>query len=173
MYIGPNNHPPKPSFPFHPNKDNVIQSFARFGRNTSALVHDGLPSHIVRKNRPPISILKYQYDINSIYSEILALGPELWNGKRAVHEPGSASEKALEIDVMVHIGMHPDYEMYFVERRARRERYEHAGGDGRLLAKNALKGQPEKLFVGFDVDELARRMVGMLGVGFRLSPWNF
>ncbi|KAI4271101.1 MAG: hypothetical protein L6R38_006935 [Xanthoria sp. 2 TBL-2021] len=58
--------------------------------------------------------------------------------------------------------MHPDDEVYFVEKRARRQRYEHAGVDGRLLAKNALKGQPEKLFVGFDVDEMVGRVVGML-----------
>lgn len=70
---------------------------------------------------------------------------------------------------MIHIGMHPDDEVYFVEKRARRQRYEHAGVDGRLLAKNALKGQPEKLFVGFDVDEMVGRVVGMLHVGSDVS----
>lgn len=40
----------------------------------------------------------------------------------------------------------------------KRGKYEHPGDDGKLLPRDAFKGQPEKLLVGFDVEDLAVRM---------------
>ncbi|KAL8646241.1 MAG: hypothetical protein Q9210_006246 [Variospora velana] len=126
-----------------------------FGINNSSKVRDGIPSQITRKGKPPINVLEYPRDINCIYSKLLHLAPELWSGKRSVYEPGSNSTKKLEIDLMIHVGMHPDEDVYFLEKRARREKYEHPGDDGEYLPRDALKGQPEKLLVGFDVDNIA------------------
>ena len=36
-----------------------------------------------------------------------------------MYELGSKSEKRVDVDLMIHLGMHPDEEGYFVEKRAR------------------------------------------------------
>ena len=59
---------------------------------------------------------------------------------------------------MIHVGMHPDNDVYFLEKRARREKYEHLGEDGKPFPRNALKGQPDRLFVGFDLEDVASRI---------------
>lgn len=82
-------------------------------------MRDGLPSQIIRKDKSPINILKYPHDVNCVYDEVLALGPELWSGRRSVYELGSKSEKRVDVDLMIHLGMHPDEEGFFVEKRAR------------------------------------------------------
>lgn len=51
--------------------------------------------------------------------------------------------------------MHPDDDAYFLEKRARREKYEHPGDDWKYLSRNALKGQPERLLAGFNIDDIA------------------
>ena len=65
---------------------------------------------------------------------------------------------------MLHIGMHPDDEVYFVEKRARRGKYEHAGEDGRVLSRDALKGLPDRLFVELDVENIVARVVESMPV---------
>ncbi|KAL8951005.1 MAG: hypothetical protein Q9222_002981 [Ikaeria aurantiellina] len=143
--------------------------YREYDYNTSISVRDGLPSHIVRKNHPPIHILKYPHDINCIYTEVLSLVPQLWSGQPSVFEPGSASTKPLEIDLMIHIGMHPDDDGWFLEKRARRGKYEQPGDDGKMLARDALRGHPEKLFVDFDVEDLATKVREMVNVSPSLS----
>ncbi|KAL8686309.1 MAG: hypothetical protein Q9218_007193, partial [Villophora microphyllina] len=76
----------------------------------------------------------------------------------SVYDADSVSTKAVGIDLMIHIGMHPDEKGYFVERRARRGKYEQPGDDGKYLARDALKGLPEKLMVGFDLDDIAAQV---------------
>ncbi|KAL8820819.1 MAG: hypothetical protein Q9223_001043 [Gallowayella weberi] len=132
--------------------------YREYSYNNSSAILAGLPDYIPLKHKPPINILKYPYEINCIYTELLSLAPQLWNGKRSVYEPDSASTKPLEIDLMIHIGMHPDDDVWFFEKRARREKYELPGDDGKFLPKEALKGQPERLSVGFDVDDIATRV---------------
>ncbi|KAL8635596.1 MAG: hypothetical protein Q9228_006927 [Teloschistes exilis] len=75
------------------------------------------------------------------------------------HNSDSASTKPVEIDLIVHIGMHPDSEGYFLEKRARRGKYEQPGDDGRFLARDALKRLPEKFLVGLNLDGIAARVV--------------
>ena len=128
------------------------------------MVRDGLPTLLTRRNKPPITILKYPYDIKCIYDEVLALTPELWSGKRSVYELDSSSQKTVNIDLMLHIGMHPDDDVYFFEKRARRGKYEHAGEDGKLLSRDALKGLPDVLFVEFDVENVVARVAESLPV---------
>lgn len=70
---------------------------------------------------------------------------------------------------MIHIGMHPDNDGYFLEKRARREKYEHLGEDGKPFPRNALKGQPERLFVGFDLEDVAPRVRRSLSVSCHTS----
>ena len=84
--------------------------------------------------------------------------PDLWSGKRSVYEPGSVSDKTLNVDLMLHIGMHPDDDVYFLEKSARREKYEHLGEDGKPLSRNIFKGQPKKLLGGFDVEDVASKV---------------
>ncbi|KAL8677682.1 MAG: hypothetical protein Q9224_007170, partial [Gallowayella concinna] len=132
--------------------------YREYSYNNSSAVLAGLPDLIPQKDKPPINILKYPHDINCIYTELLSLAPKLWNGKRSVYEPGSTSTKPLEIDLMIHIGMHPDDDIWFFEKRARREKYTLAGDDGKLLPKEALKGQPESLYVDFDIEDVATRV---------------
>ncbi|KAI4251307.1 MAG: hypothetical protein LQ352_004924 [Teloschistes flavicans] len=139
--------------------------FREYDYNPSTSIRDGLPKQIIRKDRPSIHILKYPRNINCIYTEVLELCPQLWNGKRSVYEPDSASTKPVEIDLMIHIGMHPDAEGYFVEKRARRGRYEQPGDDGRFLARDALKGLPERFVVGLDLDGIVARVMKSVGVG--------
>lgn len=137
---------------------NPHQPYREYDYNNSAAVRDGLPSQITRNDKPPINIIRYPHDINCIYTELLDLTPQLWNGKRSVYEPGSDSTKPLEIDLMIHIGMHPDDDVYFLETRARRGKYEHSGDDGKFLSREALKGRPEILLVGFDIEDVAARV---------------
>ena len=132
-------------------------------------MRDGIASQITRKDKLPINIFKYPNDINCIYTELLGLVPELWSGKRSVYEPGSVSDKTLNIDLMIHIGMHPDNDVYFVEKRARREKYEHPGEDGKPFPRNVLKGQPDRLFVGFDLEDVALRVRRSLPVSCDVS----
>ncbi|KAL8925441.1 MAG: hypothetical protein Q9208_003533 [Pyrenodesmia sp. 3 TL-2023] len=134
------------------------QPYREFNYNNSSTIRNGIPSTIARKGKPPINIVKYPHDISCVYSELLDLAPELWSGKRSVYEPGSNSNKTLEIDLMIHIGMHPDEGDYFLEKRAWREKYEHSGDNGKYLNRDALKGQPEKLLVGFDVEDIAEKV---------------
>ena len=65
---------------------------------------------------------------------------------------------------MLHIGMHPDDDGYFFEKRARRGKYEHAGEDGRMLSRDALKGLPDRLFVELDVENIVARVVKSMPV---------
>ncbi|KAL8844014.1 MAG: hypothetical protein Q9176_001709 [Flavoplaca citrina] len=142
--------------------------YREYTYNNASLIRSGLPSIIITSSNnpqnPPIHILKYPHDINCIYSELLSLTPQLWNGQRSVYEPGSKSTKHVELDVMIHIGMHPDdSEEWFLEKRARRGKYEFAGDDGRCLSKGeAVKGGKEVLSVGFDVEGLAAKVRGKL-----------
>lgn len=133
--------------------------------NPSTSIRDNLPRHLIRKDKPPIHILKYPHNINCIYNEVLNLVPQLWSGNLSVYDPGTASTKLVEIDLMVHIGMHPDSKGYFLEKRARRGKYEQPGDDGSLLARDALKGLPEKFLVGLDLDGIAARVAESVGVG--------
>lgn len=128
------------------------------------MVRDGLPALIRRKDKSPITILKYPHDVKCIYTDVLALTPELWSGKHSVYELGSSSHKTVCIDLMLHIGMHPDDDVYFFEKRARRGKYEHPGEDGRLLSRDALKEHPEKLFVELDVENIVARVVKSMPV---------
>ncbi|KAL8790315.1 MAG: hypothetical protein Q9213_000667 [Squamulea squamosa] len=136
--------------------------YREYDYNNSSAVRDGIPNQIIRKGQPPINILKYPHDINCIYTELLQLAPELWSGKRSVYDPGSVSTKPLEIDVIIHIGMHPEDDVWFLEKRARRGKYEQPGDDGKYLARDVLKGQPEKLYVDFDVEDIAARVRGRI-----------
>lgn len=109
-------------FPFHRTRTNSlksIQPFRDYDFNSSGLVRDGLPSQIIRKDKSPINILKYPHDVNCVYDEVLAVGTKLWSGRRSVYELGSKSEKRVDVDLMIHLGMHPDEEGFFVEKRAR------------------------------------------------------
>ena len=133
------------------------------------MVRDGIPAQIKRKDKPLINVIKHPHDIKCIYTELLDLAPELWSGKRSVYDPSSASNKVLEIDLMIHIGMHPDDDIYFFEKRARREKYEHPDDDGKYLSRDALKGLPEKLLVGFDVEDIAARVRQSLPVSHVLG----
>ncbi|KAL8985102.1 MAG: hypothetical protein Q9205_001085 [Flavoplaca limonia] len=132
--------------------------YREYTYNNASLIRSGLPSIIITSSNnpqnPPIHILKYPHDINCIYSELLSLTPQLWNGQRSVYEPGSKSTKHVELDVMIHIGMHPDdSEEWFLEKRARRGKYEFAGDDGRCLGKGeAVKGGKEVLSQDKDPD---------------------
>ena len=65
---------------------------------------------------------------------------------------------------MLHIGMHPDDDVYSFEKRARRGKYEHAGEDGRLLSRDALKGLPERLLVELNVENIVARVVTSMPV---------
>ena len=150
------HHPPGPLTHHQP--------FREYDYNTSAMVRDSLPPLITRKDKAPITILKYPHDIECIYTDVLALTPELWSGKRSVYELGSSSHKTVGLDLMLHIGMHPDDDVYFFEKRARRGKYEHPGEDGRLLSRDALKGQPERLFVELDVENIVARVVKSMPV---------
>lgn len=47
-----------------------------------------------------------------VYTDISSLAPSLWDGKRFVYEPGSRSDKLLEVDLMIHIGPHRSYDGY-------------------------------------------------------------
>ncbi|KAL9576431.1 MAG: hypothetical protein Q9212_007103 [Teloschistes hypoglaucus] len=138
--------------------------FREYDYNPSNSIRDNLPHHLIRKDKPPIHILKYPHNINCIYTEVLNLTPQLWSGTPSIYDPESMSTKPVEIDLMVHIGMHPDPEGYFLEKRARRGKYEQPGDDGRFLARDALKGLPKKLLVGLDLDGIAARVAESLGV---------
>ena len=66
--------------------------------------------------------------------------------------------------------MHPDdSEEWFLEKRARRGKYEFAGDDRGYLSKGeAVKGRKEVLNVGFDIEDLAAKVRGKLeSVGHR------
>ena len=65
---------------------------------------------------------------------------------------------------MIHIGMHPDDDVWFLEKRARKGKYEYAGDDGQMLSRDALKGFPEKLCVDFDVEDIAARVRKLVSV---------
>ncbi|KAL8941406.1 MAG: hypothetical protein Q9216_002251 [Gyalolechia sp. 2 TL-2023] len=148
------------------------EPYREYSYNNSSDIRDDIPTNITRKGKPAINILKYPRDINCIYAELLALAPELWSGKRSVYEPGSRSEKMLEIDLMIHIGMHPDDEDFFLETRARRERYELPGDDGKYLNRDALKGLPERLGVGFDIEHVAANVRRALPVDTSVKTSN-
>lgn len=60
--------------------------------------------------------------------------------------------------------MHPDDDVYFFEKRARKGKYEHPGEDGRLLSRDALKGQPDRLFVELDVEKIVARVAKSMPV---------
>lgn len=143
--------------------------FREYDYNTSVMVRDGVPALITRKDKLPITVFKYPHDIKCIYTDVLALTPELWSGKRSVYELGSSSHKTVDIDLMLHIGMHPDDDVYFFEKRARRGKYEHAGEDGRLLSRDALKGQPDRLFVELDVESIVARVVKSMPDNFGIK----
>lgn len=157
-------HPPYSSPHHSPLSTDRSQPFREYDYNTSAMVRDGLPALIKRKDKSPITILKYPHDIKCIYTDVLVLTPELWSGKRSVYELGSSSHKTFGIDLMLHIGMHPDDDVYFFEKRARRGKYEHAGEDRRLLSRDALKGQPDTLFVELDVENIVARVAKSMPV---------
>lgn len=129
------------------------------------MVRDGLPALIARNDEPPISILRYPHDIECIYTDVLALTPELWSGKRSVYELDNiSSHKTVSIDLMLHIGMHPDNSGYFFEKQARRGKYERAGEDGKLLSRDALKGEPDRLFVELDIEGVVARVANSMPV---------
>ena len=81
-----------------------------------------------------------------------------------MYELGSSSHKSVDVDLMLHIGMHPDDDVYFFEKRATKGKYEHPGEDGRLLSRDALKGQPDRLFVELDVENIVARAVKSMPV---------
>ncbi|KAI4190991.1 MAG: hypothetical protein L6R41_000441 [Letrouitia leprolyta] len=139
--------------------------YREFDYNNSSSIRNSIPSTISRKGKPPIKTVKYPHDIKCTYTELLVLAPELWNGKGSVYEPDSNSEKVLEIDLMIHMGMHPNDEGFFLEKRARREKYELPGDDGKFLNRDALKVLPGRLDVGFDVEDVAAKMRRCLPVG--------
>ena len=129
------------------------------------MVRDALPNEIVRKEKAPITILKYPRDIQCIYTDILDLVPELWSQRKSVFETdGHTSDKKVSLDVMFHIGMHPDDSEYFFEKRARRGKYKYAGEDGKMLASDTFKGSPEVLFVEIDVENVVARVVERMSV---------
>lgn len=127
------------------------------------MVRDGLPNQITRKDEPPIHILKYPHDVKCIYTEVHDLVPELWSGRRSVYEVESKSNKKVSIDLMLHMGMHPD-EGYMFEKRARREKYEYPGCDGRFLGKDALKAGKQTLFVEIDVENVVAKVMKTMPV---------
>ena len=65
--------------------------------------------------------------------------------------------------------MHPDTDVYFIEKRARREKYVHVDEDGKVLNSDVLKGRPRELVVGFDVDDIAEEVRESLPVSFLYS----
>lgn len=143
--------------------------YREYTYNNSSDIRNAIPPTISRKGKPAINIIKYPHDINCTYAELLALTPELWNGKRSVYEPDSSyAEKMLKIDLMIHMGMHPDDEDFFLEKRARRGKYELPGDDGKFLNRDALKGLPERLDVGFDVEDIAAKVQICLPVSVTL-----
>lgn len=128
-----------PSLRLQVEETNAGQRYREYDYNNSITIRDGIPSTIVRKGKPPINIVKYPHDINCIYFELLDLAPELWSVKRSVYEPKCKSTKMLEINLMIHTGMHPDEDDYILEKRARREKYEHPGDDGKYLKSRCIE----------------------------------
>ncbi len=134
------------------------------------MVRDRIPDRMTRKGKLPINILRYPHDIHCAYEDVLALIPELWSGKRSVYQPDSPSGKEMPIDLMIHIGMNSAEERnYVIEQRARRDGYEQPGEDGKYLPPDALKGLPEEMFVGFDVEDIVARVAKSLPVSVYIS----
>lgn len=135
------------------------------------MIRDALPERIVRDDQTVIEILKYPYNIYCSYADILERYPTLWNGKRSVYgaDPSADADEPVHIDIMVHMGMAPEYKHFAFETEARRDGYERDGDDGVPLAKDALAGLPEKLTTDFNMHEAVAEIKEALEVSIDLE----
>ncbi len=146
--------------------------------NTSAMVRDAMPDIIERHKAGPIKIVKYPHDIESHYSEVMRVIPELWRGKLSVFDPKCPPNQMIHIDLMLHIGMRRSENCYCFEKKARRDGYEKPGSDGvQLPPGNAERGGiweglPEVLEPALDIELAGGRVAKELPVSVPLDRAN-
>lgn len=129
------------------------------------MIKDALPDQLVVNDDQIIQIFKYTENVVCEYDHVLDLIPQVWSGQRHLYKPHRDSQETpIQVDLVLHIGMNPDYDGFSLETRARRDGYEQPGQDGRPLPPSALKGLPSELHPAFDLDGVLMRMKQRLPV---------
>ncbi|KAK8067310.1 hypothetical protein PG997_014057 [Apiospora hydei] len=141
--------------------------FMEYDFNTSQLVRDALPDRVTRKNQRDIRILKYGRDTRDMYEDVRRVSREIWGGARSLFLPeplpGEEDESHVDIDLILHMGMIAlggDPTQFLFETVARRDDYELAGDDGKLVDSDQLKclGLPETLQTSFNIEAAWRKV---------------
>lgn len=123
------------------------------------MIKDALPDQLVVNNDHIIQVFKYTENVVCEYDHVLHLMPKVWSGQRHLYKPHrDPQEPPIQVDLVLHIGMNPDYDGFALETRARRDGYEQPGQDGRPLPTSTLKGLPSELHPAFDLDGVLKRV---------------